>query len=196
MRLIDLTLTISEDLPVYPGDPEVKFRTYESEGFWVSEVRLGSHTGTHIDVPRHVNPQGQGVDEVPLERLSGWGTVIDARGMEIVEVQELPEAEIILFYTGSNADLERVMRGKYSVLSEGLAERISKSKVKLVGIDSPSVGSLKVHRALLDKGIIIVENLSSRLEELLGKKFFFVAAPIPLKGLDGAPARAFAILFD
>ena len=194
MRLVDLTLVVNEGMPVYPGDPEVRFRGRESGGFWVSEVCLGSHTGTHVDVPRHVSPQGIGVDGIPLDRLSGYGRAIDATGQREVELEVVPRIEVILFYTGATVDLAEAMKGGHPVLSVGTAERLVKAGVKVVGVDSPSVGSLEVHRVLLENGVIIVENLSPELRELLGKEFFFIAAPLPLKGLDGAPARAIALL--
>ena len=196
MRLVDLTLVVSEGMPVYPGDPEVRFSSKESGGFWVSEVCLGSHSGTHVDVPRHVNPQGTGVDGIPLDRLSGYGRAIDVRGQREVDLEEVPRAEVILFYTGATEDLAEAMKGAHPVLTVRTAEKLVKAGVKVVGVDSPSVGSLEVHRVLLESGVVIVENLSPRLGELLGKEFFFIVAPLPLKGLDGAPARAIALLME
>ena len=55
MKIIDLTHTISEDMPVYPGtEPPVlkPANTYEKDGFRETLLSLYSHTGTHVDPPR------------------------------------------------------------------------------------------------------------------------------------------------
>jgi kynurenine formamidase len=47
---------------------------------------------------------------------------------------------------------------------------------------------------LLSKSIGIIENLNSNLKQFAGKRMFLVCLPLPLKGVDGSPARA--VLFD
>ena len=53
------------------------FASHEVQGFQVSEIRLGTHTGTHIDAPRHFFPEGSTLDAYPLHRLVGPGLVVD-----------------------------------------------------------------------------------------------------------------------
>ena len=55
MRVIDLTHTISENMPVYPGtEPPVLAgaNTYEKDGFKETKLTMYTHTGTHMDPPR------------------------------------------------------------------------------------------------------------------------------------------------
>ena len=68
-KFTDVTLGISNAMPVWPGDPEVHIRAVKSiltDGFAVSEITIGSHTGTHIDAPSHFIKGGKDVDGLDL----------------------------------------------------------------------------------------------------------------------------------
>ena len=55
--LIDISIPIHNDMLVWPGDPKVQLNRrsdVRAEDFCtISEIRLSSHTGTHVDAPRH-----------------------------------------------------------------------------------------------------------------------------------------------
>src|SRR5438874_615661 len=77
----DLTLPMSAGMPVYPGDPPVEFQPHSSldvDGFRVTELRLGTHAGTHLDAPAHFLADGSTVDVLPLAELVGPARVVDA----------------------------------------------------------------------------------------------------------------------
>src|SRR5262245_35316905 len=80
MPAFDLTRVIQPGMPVYPGDPPVRFAEHSSVadgGFRVTRLEFGTHTGTHVDAPAHVDPAGPGVDALSLESLVGEARVID-----------------------------------------------------------------------------------------------------------------------
>src|SRR3989442_12555793 len=69
-------------MTVYRGNPAVRIRpvmTLEKDGVRVSELRLGSHTGTHVDAPGHFIKGGKGIDRVDTERFIGPAWVADLR---------------------------------------------------------------------------------------------------------------------
>src|SRR5437588_12875051 len=69
-------------MTVYRGNPAVRIRpvmTLEKDGVRVSELRLGSHTGTHVDAPSHFIKGGKGIDRVNPERFIGPAWVADLR---------------------------------------------------------------------------------------------------------------------
>ena len=107
---------------------------------------------------------------------------------------------MVLCYTGSSKySKNEDLKTRYVYISESAALWFVRKKVKAVGIDSLSVERFAstdyfVHKTLLRNGITIIENLSSNLKFLTDKKVFFVAAPLKLKGLDGSPVRAFAVI--
>src|SRR4051812_39905123 len=80
MRVHDLTRVLSPATPIYPGDPAVRFyghSHYADQGYRVSEVRLGTHAGTHVDAPSHFLPDGAPVDALSLEALVGPARVME-----------------------------------------------------------------------------------------------------------------------
>ncbi|HCU05884.1 MAG TPA: hypothetical protein DIC51_06390, partial [Coxiellaceae bacterium] len=53
----DVTLPMTSELIVYPGDPKIKIKkinTIEKHGFCLQQMTLHNHMGTHIDFPGHV----------------------------------------------------------------------------------------------------------------------------------------------
>ncbi|MFD0479557.1 cyclase family protein [Nonomuraea thailandensis] len=83
MTLLDLSAPIETGMPVYPGDPEVSVGpalTAARDGVNVLSLHLGSHSGTHVDAPFHLDDSLPTLDELPLERFHGPAVVVDARG--------------------------------------------------------------------------------------------------------------------
>src|SRR5207253_203562 len=115
--LIDVSLTISDDMLVWPGDPPVeiapRLRLARGDPANVSEVRMGTHTGTHVDPPNHFVEGSHGIDRVPLDALFGPAVVADARHLDrpigVADLEDLaiPQgAERVLLRTG-NSELWR-----------------------------------------------------------------------------------------
>ncbi|BCU67605.1 cyclase [Sulfolobales archaeon HS-7] len=196
--ILDLSLYIENEMPFYPGDPKPYIKTYktlEKDGVNLHELHLGTHTGTHVDVPFHFVKDGKTLDQIPLERFMGNATSLAVTDQSNIKLDSIPnEGDVLVLYTGTNLqwkkgwDMSSIAR-----IDETTAKNIVSSGKKLVAIDSPSIGYPEVHRILLGNDIMIVENLNSHaLSQLVGKKFQFMAFPILVKGVDGAPARALA----
>ena len=200
MQVIDLSMPIRNGMPFYPGDPEPKVRGYkiiEKDGYNMHELMMGTHTGTHVDAPNHFLVGGKTVDELDPLAFSGRAIAVASRE-RIVHSTDLAGVEnhdIVLIYTGTGDELlgGPVDVSRIGLLDEGAAKSLV-GKVKAVGIDSPSIGSPEVHRILLSKDIVIIENISSRLKALVGKSFQLYCLPLLIAGVDGAPARCVAIL--
>ncbi len=177
-----------------PGDPPFTLTpvsSYAADGYQVSLVSLGSHTGTHVDAPRHFYPDGLTLDQFPLERLIGRGVVFDCRenagaGLDELVAQQLDsnavaQGGLVLLWTEGR------------LLTVAAAEMLVEAGVGLVGIDAPSVDAepYPVHRLLLAHDVLIVENLCG-LERLGPGPVDCVFLPLALTGTDGAPVRAIA----
>lgn len=221
MKIIDLSHTIHDEMPVYPGDPLPAIRralTHEENYCHVDELRLGSHTGTHIDAPFHFLKAGQTIDAIPLERCAGYGVLIDVsakRDLEpIGEADLAPASELIgrgdfvLLRTDWDRffGTERYLRHPY--LSAAGARFLLGRGGALVGIDAMSVdpsaadaasaepaakqkedSAYPAHDILLGNGILIVENLC-RLNRVPEPRGLFSFLPLKLRGSDGSPVRA------
>lgn len=95
MEIVDLTCPLSPATPVYPGDPPVtltKARTHGADGYEVAHLCMGSHSGTHLDAPRHFFPDGATLDEYPMDRLVGPGVIVDVRPQATMTRESEPAA--------------------------------------------------------------------------------------------------------
>jgi arylformamidase len=202
MRIHDITMPLSPELPCYPGDFPVAIapwtRVADGDEANVSRLTLCTHSGTHIDPPRHFSDQGASVDEIPLGLLLGKALVVEIRGAQLIgraDLERLPVwgVERLLLKTG-NSKLwqEREFCHDFVALSVQGADYLVEAGVKLVGIDYLSVESIEgdgtVHRKLLDNGIVILEGLN--LAEVEPGEYELICLPLKIKGGDGAPVRA------
>lgn len=203
-RIHDISRPIVAGGPVYPGNPAVRTRPAQaiSEGASanVTEVMLGSHTGTHCDAPRHFADDGAPVDELPLDVLIGRARLIqlessvraigesDLRPFELLGTRRL-----LLRTANSESALDAPFRNDYTYLAPDGAEYLVRQGVALVGIDSLSIeqfhsGHHRTHLTLLGAGVVIVEGLA--LAGVPAGPYQLICLPLRLAGLDGAPARA------
>lgn len=205
MRIHDITVPLSAELPVYPGDPPVTVepwnRISKGDPANLSRITLGSHSGTHIDAPYHFNDAGISVDQIPLELLVGKAQVVEISGVKEIGRKELEKVHVkgverLLLKTG-NSELwnDTEFRSDYVALTVEGAHYLRESKVKLVAIDYLSVegmdGDGEVHRTLLNGGIPIIEGVN--LTGVVPGEYQLICLPLKLKGGDGAPVRALLV---
>lgn len=164
-------------------------------------MALGTHTGTHVDAPAHVQEGAVGVDGLPVEALVGPARVIDAShrgaGDAITAADlgdELPaEGRVLLRTDWDQRFGEADYYEGFPALSGAAVERLVAARIRLIGLETPSVNAgdeLAIHQRLLDSGIMIVEGLVGLRR--MPAEVWLVVAPLPLRGLDGAPCRVFA----
>lgn len=208
--LIDMTHTITPEIPVYPGDPVPAFSklaTLNQDGYRITGLSLCSHTGTHMDAPSHFLPDGRTLDEMPMSQFSGRATVLDVSDEGPVITEDFLHSnydaiyctDYILFYTGweNRWGAGNYLEDTFPVPDEAAARYLVSRGLKGVGTDAPSVdrltGPQRVHSTLLKSGEVILESLC--LKKVRGRKdFLFFALPMKFKNADGAPVRAFAEL--
>ncbi|MBN2657638.1 MAG: cyclase family protein [Spirochaetales bacterium] len=213
MTFIDLTHTLSEDMPVYPGTEEPVFlagNTIEKDGFAEKKITMFSHTGTHMDAPAHLLEGRAALDDFPVDKFSGRACLFDFSGKSrpAIEIADLTGIEpllehcdFLLIRTGWDRywGTEKYFRD-FPVLTEQAALWLSKVPLKGLGIDAISVDPVEttdfvVHRKLLHKNFVIVENLTN-LDRLPEYGFTFSAFPLKIRSADGSPVRAVAAVED
>lgn len=212
MKPIDLTLTISNSIPSFPGSPKPQFLSWSDlhdDGYNLELLFLSSHTGTHIDAPFHFVKNGIKVDQIPVDSLTGIGllvkipksknSVISASDIHSFEKQfgKIPNRSSVFFYTGWQKNLKKE---NYFLENPGLNKSAAKylvsKKINLVGIDSPSIDlgkdeSFSVHHIFSKNNVLIVENLAN-LQKISSTEFNFTILPLKLKDATGSPVRAIA----
>lgn len=199
-QLVDLSVPINEQTPVYPGDPSTQIKPagdLTRDGYCDHYISIGTHAGTHIDAPMHMLDGGQPLDKVPIDRFVGRGVVVDVTGgFEAVKEADLQTGDIVLLRTGmSDKYYDPVYFEDYPAMSEEIAQHLVDAKVKMVGVDACSVDNqdgFPIHKLLLGGNVLIIENLTN-LDELVDKTFTVYALPLNL-GIDGSPARVIAEL--
>ncbi|MEW5829466.1 MAG: cyclase family protein [Chloroflexota bacterium] len=207
--IYDISLPISPDLPVWPGDPNIVLEQVAAmdDGAEANVTRLdmSAHTGTHVDAPHHFMNDGRTVENLSLEALVGECYVlrvaneIDEITADILEKADIPKDAVRLLFRTRNSELWR--RGEsrfqtgFAAVSEDGARWLVERGVKLVGVDYLSVAAysqpVPTHRALLAAGVVVVEGLDlSRVEPGV---YVLYCLPLKLVGADGAPARAILV---
>lgn len=190
-------------MPVYPGDPPFAKTAARSRArgdpVEVSSLTLGSHTGTHVDVPVHFLEGGADLDGVPVAAFVGPAVVVDARGLRAITAADITElvprgARRVLFRTDNS---DRWGDGRfvedYVYLTGDGAQALVERGFVLVGIDYLSVEKFGAaeplaHLTLLSAGVMILEGLD--LSAAPAGRYFLVALPLRLAGGDGSPVRA------
>ena len=199
MTIIDITRSLAEDALVYPGDTPPRFSQRDAGLYLISELRMSSHSGTHIDAPIHYLKTGATVDDLPLSHLIGPCRVLDVSGAgSLIDAADLKGRidgckRVLLRTAFSQCS---AFREDYPSLTPGAAHYLTTHRVLCVGIDSFSIERFdcdgSVHRELLGSGCLIIELLDlSRVPE---GDYTLVALPLKLSGIDGAPARV--VLLD
>jgi arylformamidase len=208
--VIDITLPVRTGQFSWPGDPPVSvtpfFRLEDGDPANVSEVRLSSHTGTHVDPPAHFLEGGATVDQLPLEVLVGPAVVVDLTGRPgpigpaDLDAVALPGGtERVLMKTDNSArwpERLQTFPDDYVALSPAGAAWMVERGVRLVGADflsveEPDVPGHPTHVTLLSAGVVILEGLD--LSAVAPGPYELVCLPLLLAGCDGAPARAVLI---
>lgn len=208
MRTYDITLTISNDLVVWPSDSPVELARVEKmeDGAHanVSRINMGVHTGTHVDAPYHFVADGETVEFLSIRALTGRAYVLHLPDTDVITADVLSRANIpprtkrVLFRTRNSDQWVNPTSNFYedfvAISSDG-AEYLVQKGVKLVGVDYLSVAPFKdsvpTHQILLKAGIVVVEGLD--LSEVAQGRYTLYCLPLKLKGSDGAPARAILI---
>ena len=205
--IIDVSLGIGPDMLTWPGDPPVEIdpakRRAKGDSSNVSELRLGTHTGTHVDPPFHFIEGAPTVETLDLDALVGPAIVADLRtaGPTItpadLDALNLPVDTTRLLFRTPNSALwaSKTIRfpDSYTALTPEGARWCVDRGIRLVGTDFLSIEQRgtpghPTHVTLLKAGAIILEGLDlSRVDP--GAYELFVL-PLKVLGGDGAPARA------
>lgn len=178
MKIIDISQSLLS-CNVYPGDkaPCTKqVKNIQEHKYNLTEISMSVHSGTHVDTPLHFIENGDDIDSFSLEIF--YGKCLVTKWLE-----NIPKS------------CERLLiKGDYVITAED-AKEIVKSDVKLIGVESQSVGPAKtpmeVHKILLGDGIVLLEGLV--LGHVKTGEYILSAMPLSITNCDGAPVRAVLI---
>jgi arylformamidase len=208
MHIYDISLTLTSDLPVWPGDPRVSVERVLEIGpdssANVSRLAMSAHSGTHVDAPLHFLEKGTSVDRIPLKNLTGRAYLVHLPHANIITAEVLAAANIptrtrrVLFKTRNSqywSKKSNEFQTDFVGLSEDGARFLIKKGIKLVGIDylsiAPYADGDPTHKTLLMAGVVVLEGLD--LSKVSQGRYMLYCLPLKLGGADGAPARAILV---
>lgn len=209
MKVLDLTIKVTQDIKVFPGSPQpffIQWSRLDVHGYDSEVMTMSTHTGTHMDAPSHFARGKKAIDEILASRLVCDAMLIrltkkagQTISVEDIEHEDIRQDDAVVFATGWE---KRYLRKDYMTANPGLskaaARYLVKKKVNLVGIDGPSIdpghdAKFDAHNILLPAGVLAVENLCN-LDLIRKKRFTLVVAPLNLAGATGSPVRALALV--
>ena len=209
MKIYDVTVAVSESVPIYKSDPTVQVTAAKSiangDSANVSQLCCGVHTGTHVDAPNHFIDGTRRVHELDVAKLIGQCRVVDVptdvMAIEPAHLPDLRGIDRIVFKT-RNSDFwstpEDGFRSDYTYLTPATATALADAGIKLVGIDYLSIEKggtpgHPVHVTLLQKEIVILEGVD--LRGVPAGDYEIICMPLKYEGGggDGSPARTVLI---
>ena len=207
----DISLTLSPDLPVWPGDAQIQFeRTSDMAAGAkanVTRIAMSVHTGTHLDAPLHFIGDGKDVTTLALETLIGPAQLVEVADADAIDAAVLDslsipaETERLLIKTRNShlwSQPKATFHTDFVAVAASGADWLVEHGIRLVGVDYLSVApygdSTPTHVTLLQAGVIPVEGLN--LSAVQPGKYQLICLPLKLEGCEGAPTRAVLIDYE
>jgi len=163
------------------------------------------HAGTHIDAPFHVFEKGNTANQIPLDTLIGCVQVVEIPdGISVIDKNCLMKLNFqdgidrILFKTSNSVYWETdpfSFNKEYVAINSEGAMYLADMDLRLIGVDyfsvSPYDDLKQPHMILLDRGIVLLENID--LRQVVPGTYELICLPMKIIGTDGAPVRAVLI---
>ena len=211
MQIIDLSHEIHEQMSVF-GEMEkpdiVRKYTLEADGFNFHELKITSHTGTHVDAPAHIVSDKKYLDDFSLDHFYGQGLIIKvdrfagaAIPLEFLKnyESEIQEVDFLVLNTGWHKKWESPeYQSNYPLLSIESAKWLTRFKLKGIGLDTISIDAidsqeLPIHKIILGAELLIIENLTN-LDVLPETGFILQCLPLKVNNADGSTSRVVAFI--
>jgi kynurenine formamidase len=207
MKLIDLSHPLEHGQQTFPSDPKlsiISHGTTKTLRYNISQISIGTHQGTHLDAMYHFIEDGKTIDQMPLDWFYGEAHLlkIPKEANQAITVEDFlpyehvltPEAKII-FETGWHKHFNSdYFFSDFPSLTQEAARFLVSKKIRLLGMDMPTPGKdwYELHHILLPAEIVVVESLTNL--DQVPDTFVFMGFPLNLKGRDGSPIRAVAMV--
>ncbi len=208
----DLSIDLNENTIPFPdsNDPPMTWQHLVDHNIYkcqVCQFSMVTHFGTHVDAPLHYCKGGKTTAEIDMSAYVGPAVCLemtdlgDGAEIDISEVMAknaelIKPGDIIILYTGYEDLVGKPGYFDFKDYAENTGAILEQYGCKGIGFDMPSIDrSGLAHQAVLSRGMSIIESLVN-LKGLVGKRFFFSAAPLKFTDGDGSPVRAYAITED
>jgi arylformamidase len=208
MPIFDISLSISNNMTVWPGDTPVRLLRnndiQQGDLYTSSQITTTVHVGSHLDAPMHFLKNGYGVDQIDLNKLIGPCLVIDLPNINKIDAQSLENANIpgktkrLLCRTRNSKNRlyqDNAFHTDYVAIDPSGADWIVQRGIQLIGLDYFSVStydsSIPTHEKLLKNDVIPVEGLD--LCNIVPGEYQLICLPLKIMDCEGSPVRAILI---
>lgn len=202
MKYIDISWPLSENMTTYKNKPNQfsvqPTRLYEQDKVRESKICIGSHVGTHLDLPAHMLEKGSSEHSGVI---IGECQVVDMTHVkESIKAEDLKKVKIVakhvlLKTTNSLLKPDAQFNPNFVYLAASGAEYLQRQGVETVGIDYLGLEREQLghpsHTILLENNIAVLEGL--RLEVVDAGSYNLTVLTLALESCDGLPARAMLI---
>lgn len=192
-KYIDLSILLTKDTPVFPGEPNIIFKKHaniKENTYNEHQITINTHFGTHMDFPYHMIDDGKKSSDFKLENFIGKGKVININNPDLNSIED--ENVFLLYSEHIEKGIDNLFND-VPVLDENLVDFLitKKPKMLLLDIPTPDKFPYPIHKKILGNDILIVENVCN-MKLLIDKKFKVYAIPLNFDEFDGSPCRVFA----
>lgn len=211
-RFIDLSMDIYHGAPTFAYDPKcavIVHNTTDTIGYNITQLSMSTHQGTHLDAPFHFLDDGITVEQLDLHKCMGEAILVDLsykKAKEPIEIADfaayddrIGEGSRVIYRTDWHKQFPQPHYfSDFPYMTVELAQWLADRKIGMIGMDVPTPNPddyVSVHKILLGAEIVIVEGLA-HLADIANQEFFFMAAPLRIRGRDGSPVRALAMIDD
>jgi len=201
MNVTDISIPLKEGMISYPNNPPFSKKQRSTKHSILSEITIGSHTGTHYDFPSHANASNNTSDEFNLNIFFQECQILDLTDCDVkIEAVDLKKRvitkRVVLMKTKNSLKGFKTFYPDYVYLSDTAAEYLATLNLDIVGIDFISIKGMtetsnNAHTNLLSKNILILEGID--LNSVTEGIYFFSGFPLKIAETDGAPARVVII---
>lgn len=201
MKIIDISMPITHDMPVYKGKEEkrpiLKVQSdFTTGSAYESRIDMNMHTGTHLDRSQHMIPNGTLIESLDLSKVVTKCKVLDLTNIEDkitaadLKTKNIEEGDFVLFKTKNS--YQDILEDDFIFLDKSGAQYLKEKNVKGAGTDGLGIERSQpdheTHKTLLEIDSVIIEGL--RLKDIDEGEYFLFAAPIYIVGAEAAPLRA------
>lgn len=206
-RVIDLTHIMIPGQEQYGLEVAQRGERQGQTGDIMSDVSMWSHVGTHVEVPLHFYADGKDTAALPLDVFMGPAIRLDFRHKQVNEAITLEELKAagdiqvgdhVILWEGRDVQYRtNASHQRPYITEEAVTWLLEDRKVRLLGTDSSGfevrgVSSHPNHTRFFKHDAAVLECLRN-LGDIHSQRFYLIALPLPVRGLDACPVRAIAI---
>jgi arylformamidase len=201
---IDVTVGFQDGMMCFPTDPQCSIFDHwaikNGDVVNLSILNFGSHTGTHIDAPKHFCDNGKTIDQLDIKNFIGKTKIFDLSHLShCIDVPDVKELDIqkddIVFFKTKNSQLmqRQKFQEDFVFITPAAATWLAEKEILTLGFDYLSVeeygggAGYGAHYALLGAGVVIIEGLN--LIKVCEGTYEIISLPMLITGGNGSPIR-------